>query len=164
MLASIFLFGGLDALRHPESKAPAAQQLLGDHAQDVPLVQTSSQLVRLDAAVKIGAGLALSLNRAPRLAALALAASLVPTTLAGHRFWDETDPKQRAAAQIHFAKNASILGGLLLASVDTEGRPSAGWRTRRAIADAAHTVAESGAAANHALSSGAHVLGMAARR
>ena len=45
-----------------------------------------------------------------------LAASLVPTTLAGHRFWEETDPQAKAMQRLQFAKNTSVLGGLLLAS------------------------------------------------
>ncbi|HEV2368363.1 MAG TPA: DUF488 domain-containing protein [Acidimicrobiales bacterium] len=63
----------------------------------------------------------------------ALAGSLVPTTLAGHRFWEETDKQERAAQQIHFLKNLSMLGGLMLAALDTEGRPSATLRVRHAV-------------------------------
>jgi uncharacterized membrane protein YphA (DoxX/SURF4 family) len=56
----------------------------------------------------------LALNRWPRLAALALAGSLIPTTIAGHRFWSEPDPSGRAAQRIQFMKNAAMLGGLLV--------------------------------------------------
>ena len=65
-----------------------------------------------------------------------LAASLVPTTAAGHRFWEESDPAQRANQRIHFFKNVSMLGGLMIASVDTEGKPGVAWRARRAARDA----------------------------
>ena len=68
----------------------------------------------------------LALNKFPRLASTALAASLVPTTLAGHRFWEETDEQQRAQQQVHFFKNVSLLGGLMIAAADTEGTPVAG--------------------------------------
>jgi uncharacterized membrane protein YphA (DoxX/SURF4 family) len=74
----------------------------------------------------------LATGRLPRVAATVLAVSLVPTTLAGHRFWEGTDPQARAAQRIHFLKNTAMLGGLILAAVDTEGRPSLGWRARRA--------------------------------
>ena len=63
-------------------------------------------------------------------------ASLVPTTVAGHRFWEEKDPAQRKAQQLHFFKNVSTLGGLLLAAGDTEGKPGVAWRARRAAKDA----------------------------
>jgi len=45
----------------------------------------------------------------------------VPTTLAGHRFWEATDEKERAMQRIQFMKNMAMLGGLLL--VVTERTP-----------------------------------------
>ena len=41
-----------------------------------------------------------------------------PTTLAAHRFWEAADAEERMQKRIHFAKNLSILGGLLLSAVD----------------------------------------------
>ena len=70
------------------------------------------------------------------LAALALIGSIVPTTYAGHRFWEETDEATRAEQRMHFFKNLGLLGGLLLAAMDTEGKPSLGWRAKRRIAPA----------------------------
>ena len=61
----------------------------------------------------------------------------MPTTLAGHRFWEHEDPKERFGQTSHFLKNAGLLGGLLLAAVDTEGKPSVGYRARRAASRAA---------------------------
>jgi uncharacterized membrane protein YphA (DoxX/SURF4 family) len=85
--------------------------------------------VRINGAVQVGAGILLAIGRAPRLASTALAASLVPTTLAGHRFW-EYEGEERQAQQIHFMKNVGLLGGLLLAAVDTEGRPGLAWKAQ----------------------------------
>ena len=62
----------------------------------------------------------------PRLSALALAGSLVPTTLGAHRFWEQQGP---AATQqrTQFLKNAAILGGLILvANVPTSVHRSSG--------------------------------------
>ena len=87
--------------------------------------------MKINAAVQVAAGVLLSVGRLPRVAAAALAVSLVPTTLAGHRFWEEGDPARRAQQQIHFLKNVGLLGGLVLAVFDTEGAPSLGWRTRQ---------------------------------
>ena len=135
LLASIFLYGGIDALRHPEAKVPGAEKVIAGLAPKLPVVGTTKQLVQADAAAKVAGGTLLALGRFPRLAALGLAASLVPTTLAGHRFWEENDPAKRKAQQLQFVKNASILGGVLLAVVDTQGKPSVGWRARRAAAE-----------------------------
>ena len=55
--------------------------------------------------------------------------------MAGHRFWEESDPTQKKNQQLHFFKNLATLGGLLLAAVDTEGKPGVAWRARRAAKD-----------------------------
>lgn len=134
MLAAIFIKGGVDTLRNPHPRVQTATPLLEKVAPNLPDQAPSEpdQLVKIDAGVKIGAGLLLALGKFPRLSSLALAASLVPTTYAGHAFWEQTDPGQKATDQLQFLKNVSILGGLVLAAVDTEGKPSLGWRGRRA--------------------------------
>jgi len=137
LLASIFVSGGLEALRHSEPKVPAADDVAPQVAQPFPfLPDDTEQLVKIDAGVKIAAGLMLATGRLPRLAALALCGSLIPTTLAGHRFWEEEDPATRGEQQIHFLKNVGLLGGLLFAALDTGGRPSVGWRARQAAQSA----------------------------
>jgi uncharacterized membrane protein YphA (DoxX/SURF4 family) len=93
-------------------------------------------LVRLNGGVQLAAGLTLASGRAPRVSALVLAASLVPTTAAGHRFWEEQDPATRTQQKNNFFKNVSMLGGLLIAAGDTEGKPGVAWRTRRVAKDA----------------------------
>ena len=61
---------------------------------------------------------------------------MVPTTLAGHRFWEQKDKAARAQQMTHFFKNVSMLGGLVLAGVDTEGRPGVAWRAQHAVGTA----------------------------
>ncbi|MGH9128102.1 MAG: DoxX family membrane protein [Acidimicrobiales bacterium] len=132
MLSSIFVFGGIDAARHPDSKVKAADAVVQPLVARLPaLPQDTETLVKLNAAVQIGAGALLAVGRLRRLAALALVGSIVPTTFAGHRFWQEADEASRSQQLIHFLKNLGLLGGLILAAVDTEGSPSLGWRVRR---------------------------------
>ena len=68
-----------------------------------------------------------------------LAATLVPTTLAGYRFWEERDPSVKAAQRVQFLKDLSVLGGLLSIATNTGGRPSLPWRARRAVGSAVGT-------------------------
>ena len=70
-------------------------------------------MVQLHGGVNLVGGIMLGLGIKPRLAALALIANLIPTTLAGHRFWEEDDEQAKMDQQVHFAKNVSLLGGLL---------------------------------------------------
>jgi putative oxidoreductase len=131
MIGAMFIYGGIDSLRHAESKAPVAEDVVGPVTEATGL--EPSRLVLINGAVQVGAGVALAVGFLPRPAAIALAASLVPTTLAGHRFWESDDAKERAGQQIHFLKNVAMLGGLLLAATGTGGRPSVPWRFRRAV-------------------------------
>ncbi len=138
LLAASFVYGGISTLRDPQSRVPGATKVVNQIAQvadeqlPVEVPKDVEQWVKVDAGVKVGAGLLFALGRFPRLSALALAGSIVPTTLAGHRFWEDTDPEKKFSNQAHFLKNAGLLGGLLIAAVDTEGKPSTGWRVRRA--------------------------------
>lgn len=136
MLAAMFIYGGIGALRDPEALTKTAQpvldQTVGRVEDSLPeQVPTDAvTLVKLDGAVKLGAGVLLALGKAPRLSAVLLAGTLVPTTLAGHRFWELDDPQERAGQQIHFFKNLGLLGGLLITAVDTEGKPSVAYRAK----------------------------------
>ena len=142
MLATIFVAGGVNALRNTEGHATNAKKVIDKvvpaaqkAAPQVPIPTDPATLVRINAAVHIGAGAALATGHFPRLASAALAATLIPTTAAGHQFWNESDPAMKANHRVHFFKNVSMLGGLLLAAVDTEGRPGVAWRTRHAAHD-----------------------------
>jgi putative oxidoreductase len=134
----MFITGGLDALRSAPARAAAAEPVAAPIARRLPfLPEDPETLVKINGAVQVGAGTLLALGRFPRLSAAVLAGSLVPTTLAGHRFWEEEDDVRRAQQQVHFFKNLSMLGGLILAALDTEGRPSLAWRARHATHHAA---------------------------
>jgi uncharacterized membrane protein YphA (DoxX/SURF4 family) len=113
MLAGIFVYGGYEAVRNPEPKVPRAETVAPAVAEAAGVKADTAQLVRFNGMVQIGGGVALALGVMPRLSALALAGSLVPTTLAGHRFWEEQDPAARTQQTLQFLKNAAILGGLL---------------------------------------------------
>ncbi len=128
MLASMFISGGIDEIRNAAALAPTAHPVTEKVAPviasrmppAVPLPSDTAGWVRVDGAVKVVAGLALAAGKFPRLAALALAASMAPTTLTGHPFWRETDPEAKNLQQQQFLKNVSMTGGLIIAAVDVE--------------------------------------------
>lgn len=139
LLAAQFVYGGVDQLRRPDLKAanggPIIPALAGTALGPVTLPTDPEALVRLNGGVMAGAGTLLAIGRLPRIASLALAASLVPTTLTGHRFWDAPDEKTRQQDIVQVLKNVGLLGGLLIAAVDTDGKPGLGWRAKRAGRD-----------------------------
>ena len=131
MIAGMFISGGLDAMLHPDAKAPRAQAVTQPITDTLGITEDPATLVRINGAVMVVGGVLLGTGRVPRLAAIALGATLIPTTLAAHRFWEIDDPTQRAQQRVHFLKNVSMFGGLILAATDTEGRPSLSWRARK---------------------------------
>ena len=131
LLAGMFVYGGAEALHHPDAKAPIAEDVAIPIAELLGLPTDPVTLIRINGAVQVVGGVMLALGKAPRSASLVLAASLVPTTYAGHRFWNESDDAERARQRVEFLKNLSMLGGLMLAAADTNGRPSVAWRARR---------------------------------
>jgi putative oxidoreductase len=143
MLSSIYLVGGVNALRNAPAlaakAAPVAEKLVPlaqKAAPQVPIPTDPTTLVRINAAAQIAAGLGLATGRAPRLSAAILGATMIPTTLGGHRFWEVDDTTTRKEQQAHFFKNLSLLGGLVIAAGDTDGKPGVAWRARRVAKDA----------------------------
>jgi uncharacterized membrane protein YphA (DoxX/SURF4 family) len=127
----MFVYGGLDALQHPEGKVKAAEPVAGPIAERIPHLTTDTEtLIRMNGAVMVGAGALLATGKFRRLASAALIVSLLPTTYAGHRFWEESDDASRTQQRIHFLKNMGLLGGLILSALDTEGQPSWSWRAK----------------------------------
>jgi putative oxidoreductase len=142
MLASVFVIQGYDTLRDPEQVAARAEKVVRPLAERVgPVPEDAVQAVRINGAVQVVAGSLLALGWWPRLSALAIAATLVPTTAAGHRFWETEGEQERKQQRIHFLKNASMLGGLLIAAADTGGRPSIAWLGRHAARSARRNMA-----------------------
>ena len=141
LLASTFFIGATAALKNSQAMAekaePVTDRVTPLLRKTVPaLPQDPQTLVRLNAGVQLVAALGLSTGRAPRTCAAVLATSLLPTTVAGHRFWEADDDATAQQQRLHFAKNLSLLGGLLIAAGDTDGKPGVAWRTRHLARDA----------------------------
>lgn len=107
---------GLDVLRDAGGRPQLAADTLAAMRRVLPLPADDTLVVRANGAVQAGAGALLAVGILPRLSALALVGSLVPTTLAGHAFWTVEDPAQRKQQQVQFIKNLAMLGGLLYAA------------------------------------------------
>jgi putative oxidoreductase len=132
LMAAMYVADGASALKSPGPRV--------DMVRSAGLSEPE-KLVQVNAATMLVGGLLFATGRLPRLSALALFASMVPTTWVGHAFWSETDPQAKQMQQMQFMKNLSMMGGLLLATADTGGRESlphaAGRLSRRAQRKAA---------------------------
>ncbi len=137
LLSVVFVGQGVDSLLNPNPAAEAAAPTVdGLRALPDPVgssipsdPQTFAQII---AAVQIGGGLLLATGKAPRVASAALALTVLPANLGAHMFWSESDPQLKAQKRKEFLTDLSLVGGLMIASADTAGKPSLGWRGRRA--------------------------------
>ena len=118
LTGSTYVLLGFDALREPGGRVDQAAPVLASIRKVAPLPEDDELVVRANAAVMVAGGTLLAMGIAPRLSALALACSLIPTTLAGHSYWAIEDPAVRKQQRIQFHKNMAMLGGLLLAVID----------------------------------------------
>ena len=137
LLSVAFIGQGVESLLNPKSAAQAAAPAV-DGLQALPdpvgskIPSDPETFAKITAAVQIGGGLLLATGKMPRVASAALAFTVLPANLGTHMFWAETDPQRKAELRQAFLKDLSLLGGLVIASADTEGKPSLGWRGRRA--------------------------------
>jgi uncharacterized membrane protein YphA (DoxX/SURF4 family) len=148
LLAATFVAGPLNAIKHIDTTSAKAKKMterllpLAQKAgarAGVPVPTDPATWVKINAAVQILGAAALATGKAPRASSALLAVTLVPTTLAGHPFWEESDPAAKSAQRTQFFKNVSLLGGLLIAAGDTNGKPGVAWRARHAAKDARRT-------------------------
>jgi putative oxidoreductase len=126
LVALVFIHGGAATLNDPLPRAEAAAGFLAGLRRRAPWLPADLTLVRINAATHVVAGALLAAGTWDRQAARILAASLIPTTIAGHPAWAVADPGTRAGEAIQLGKNLGILGGLLLLGcgrADSSGRP-----------------------------------------
>lgn len=159
MLSAVFISRGVEALRSPKPAVDASRQTLEGLSKLPDPVGTNvpsnaETVAKVTAGVQIGGGLLLATGKLPRFASAALALSVVPSSLGGHAFWSEADPQRKADERRAFITDISLIGGLIIAAVDTEGKPSLGWRGRRAarkVSDRVASALPAGAAAGGSL-------------
>lgn len=156
MLAAVFIGQGFEALKSPKPAAEAARPAL-EGLQKLPepvgtnVPSDPETFAKITAAVQIGGGLLLASGRLPRLASAALAGTVIPANLGAHMFWDEPDQQLKAEKRRAFLTDVSLLGGLIIASADTAGKPSLGWRGRRAARKVSEAVSSGLPGSSHGL-------------
>jgi uncharacterized membrane protein YphA (DoxX/SURF4 family) len=137
LLSAVFIGQGVETLRNPKVTMDAVQPTV-TALQTLPepvgskVPTDPATAARINAAVQVGGGLLLATGKLPRIASAALAFTVIPGSLGAHLFWNETDPEIKAQKRRDLLTDLSLLGGLIIASADTAGKPSLGWRGRQA--------------------------------
>ncbi len=100
-------------------------------------VPAPSVLVPIAGIIALIGGLSVALGFYARAGALLLALFLIPVSLWMHAFWNVADPMQHQMQMIHFLKNVSIFGAVLLLMHFGAGPISVDNRTRTVVSPAA---------------------------
>src|SRR6201999_1833850 len=117
LLSVAFIGQGVNSLLNPKTAAQAAAPAV-DGLQALPDPLGSSipsdpeTVAQITAAVQIGGGLLLATGRLPRIASAALAFTVIPGSLGGHLFWNESDPELKVQKRRGLLTDPSLLGGL----------------------------------------------------
>ena len=122
-LAYLFIDAGRTVLAHPDGPAVPAARVTDKIKAVVPALESvpTTTFVRLNAVTHLVGGIALLVSPMTAPAALMLAASLVPTSIAGFPFWTMDGPR-RMHAKNDFAKNVGLMAGLVAIAASTSRR------------------------------------------
>ncbi|PYI68635.1 DoxX family protein [Arthrobacter livingstonensis] len=156
MLASSFIVSGLDRLRNADQMARQLAPVLGRVSAALPVDASEKTLARLVAGTQVGAGVLLATGKFSRGAAVLLSVTAGLTTFVEYRSAPTDTKEARSHRRSQLAKNIGLLGGALLASVDTAGRPGLAWRAERLLDSGRKTTARQLKAADKNVRSLAH--------
>ncbi|BDA63592.1 DoxX family membrane protein [Actinomyces capricornis] len=132
MLAAPFIVDGADAVVRPRRHAEKLERVMPalERTGLPPMLRADARmLARLSGAASVVAGLGLATGRAPRTSAAVLAAINLPVTIVGNPGWTLSGSARREAFS-GLLRGAALGAGLLMASVDRQGRPSLAWQLR----------------------------------
>ncbi len=104
LVSGIFIMGGMGAVMAPQAHAQAAKGVLPE--------DLATQGARLNGVVMVTAGALFAAGAFGKWPAYVLAATLIPVTAIGHRFW-EKEGQARRGELIQVVKNMALLGAVL---------------------------------------------------
>ncbi|AKK03014.1 DoxX family membrane protein [Corynebacterium epidermidicanis] len=138
MLASVFVASGADMIKNTAEHREGTQELLNKVRAIVPTEYHSyiptdpDTVTRALGGSQAASAALLALGKAPRLTSATLAALTVPTMLSRYAFWETQDPKEKQERRNGLLTNTALLGGLMIATADTQGKPGLAWRAQHA--------------------------------
>ncbi|MBG6184529.1 putative membrane protein YphA (DoxX/SURF4 family) [Arthrobacter sp. CAN_A214] len=132
LIASSFVFSGVERLRNTSATATQLAPVLKKVTKAVPsaasITGNEKLVAQILGATQVGAGILLGIGRFSRLAAALLTVTAAVNALADFNAADSSTPEARKARRSQLLKNLSLIGAVLLAAVDTNGRPGLVWR------------------------------------
>ena len=139
LLASAFAVDGSQMLLNSNEYAEDAKAINGTLRSVLPqdkaglIPDDAETTVRVVGTTKVVASALLATGKAPRLAAATLAAVQIPTALSRHAFWNASNGAERKEEIRGLVTDLALLGGLVITSADTAGKPGLKWRAQQAM-------------------------------
>lgn len=138
MLASVYIADGVNTVTNSSEHAKGAEKVISTVKAVLPPQYSSfipsdpETVAKINGGVKIGAGSTFALGKAPRTSAALLAASSVCDLLGRNAFWSADNADEKARQRNGALTNVALLGGVLIAAADTQGKPGLAWRAQDA--------------------------------
>ena len=138
MLASVYVIDGVETLLNPAGHKDSADSVLKKLRALTPreyrgfLPKSPETAAQIVGATKAGAGASFAIGKFPRLSATLLAATALPTVVGRHAFWEAEDDDEKARRRTGALTDLGLAGGVLLATVDNNGKPDLKWRAQHA--------------------------------
>ena len=138
MLASVYVIDGVETLLNPAGHKDSADSVLKKLRALTPreyrgfLPKSPETAAQIIGATKAGAGASFAIGKFPRLSATLLAATALPTVVGRHAFWEAEDDDEKARRRTGALTDLGLAGGVLLATVDNNGKPDLKWRAQHA--------------------------------
>lgn len=143
LLASFFVVNGADAIRKPQAHVaevePVVSQVLPIAQRVIPptaavyLPEEPRTWARICGAAQFAGGIMLATGLGRRLGAAVLVGTMAVKVAT-------TAPLPGRSESEGFSRNVALLGGVLLAAQDTEGKPGLAWRIEDKRKDASAVV------------------------
>lgn len=132
LLAAPFIADGWSALRDPAPHVERVREVrpllerAGLEVDDDQLALAT----RVAGGVTVAAGLGLALGKCQRSSAAVLAVVALPVALVANPVWAAGGRAERKARRAGLMRSLALFGGLVFASTDRVGEPSAVWKVR----------------------------------
>ncbi|MEX3509204.1 DoxX family protein [Kocuria sp. WRN011] len=132
LLATGYVAGGVEAFRNSSAAAEKLDPVLKQVEQVLPQVRpvtaNRAQVAQGIAAAQVLAASALALSKLPRLSASVLLGTTAINTYVQYQSADTSTKEAKSNRRNNVFKNLSLVGAVMIASVDTSGNPSLAWR------------------------------------
>ncbi|MDN3904031.1 DoxX family membrane protein [Arthrobacter sp. YD2] len=139
LLATGFVAVGVERLRNVDQTAEQLAPTLKWIGSTVPsaasLAANPTMVARVLGYTQVGAASLLGMGKMSRLASLLLAGTAALNAVVEYRNAEASTAQERKDRRYQLLKNLSLIGGVLLSAVDTNGRPGLAWRANHLATD-----------------------------